>query len=176
MKNWILVVVLVLVLALLILAGVAMNKATHSPAKLDEELDALALQFVEMLRNNENEKAYNMVSETTKQIFPQEVLDVIWDTMLHQYGSYVETIGTRHEKRRKENEEYHAVYVTTRFETAVIDFKVVFDDERTVVGFNLELADIPEELAEELKQAEKTAYPEPPIGTLNVHVDVMHMK
>jgi len=65
-----------------------------------------------------------------KNALPAEKLREVWNSLIAQSGPFVEQAGTRREKILL----YDVIFVTCKFERAVLDAKVVFNDKHQVAG------------------------------------------
>jgi len=93
-------------------------------------IETLAKDLVNLLASGEYKEAVENFDETMKRELPAEKLQQVWNSLIAQSGPFVEQLGTRKEKILQ----YEAVFVTCRFENAVLDTKVVFDRKQQIAG------------------------------------------
>lgn len=90
----------------------------------------LAVKFVEMLINEEYEKAVMDFDETMKKALPADKLEIAWQNLITQVGHYKRQLGVRQTKEQG----YDIVYVSCEFEKENADVKVVFNKDKEVTG------------------------------------------
>lgn len=120
------ILITVLLLMLFLLTGCAKGQGA-SPA---EELEARGRQFVELLVNGNYPEAYKQFDSTMKSAMPEAKLREVWTNLLAQLGPFERIIGTRLERVPP----YFAVHVTTLFERATVDIRVVYNQDNEVSG------------------------------------------
>jgi uncharacterized protein len=94
------------------------------------QLEAAAEAFVDLLVAGDFEAAEKPFDLTMKGVLPAAKLEQTWNTLVGQVGGFQQKLGSRTERQAA----YDIVYVSSRFERAVIDVKVVFDAERRIAG------------------------------------------
>lgn len=106
------------------------KKAVYELAIVPTPIETLARDLVKLLANGNFEKAVENFDSTTKKGLPADKLKEVWDSLIAQIGAFVEQTGIRKEKILG----YDAVFVTCKFEKAVLDTKVVFNQENQITG------------------------------------------
>lgn len=94
------------------------------------QLEARGRHFVELLVKGNYPEAYKQFDSTMKSAMPEAKLREVWTALPAQLGPFKRIIGTRLEKAPP----YFAVYVTTEFEKATVDIKVVYNSDNEVSG------------------------------------------
>ncbi len=106
------------------------SEGGESEAAKDNQLEALARDLVGSLASGEYEGAVESFDERMKVALPAGKLQQVWDSLIAQSGPFVEQLGIRTEKVLH----YDVVFVTCKFERAVLDAKVVFDSNKQIAG------------------------------------------
>lgn len=106
------------------------SAGSESEAVKDNQQKTLARDLISSLVSGEYEEAVENFDDTMKKALPTEKLQQVWDSLIAQSGPFVEQLGIRTEKVRQ----YDVVFVTCKFEKAVLDAKVVFDGNKQVAG------------------------------------------
>jgi hypothetical protein len=99
----------------------------------DAELRNAALGFTEQLAAGEYEAAREVFAPSVAEQVSAAALEAIWADLQRANGPYVEIEGTE----RVTVQSFAAVVVTVQFAQARQGLRLVFDDERRVVGFQL---------------------------------------
>jgi uncharacterized protein len=102
--------------------------AVHGHAVKPLEVTAEAL--VELLAQGDFAAAAGSFDATMKEALPALKLEQAWNGLVAQVGPYRGHLASRAERPG----EHDIVHVTSRFERAVIDVRVVFDQERRIAG------------------------------------------
>ncbi len=114
----------------LILASASCSKKTES------EVEVLAGEFVAKLAAGDFAGAVGYYDTKMKEVLPEDKLKETWQAVLAQVGSYKSVT----EKKTQKIQGYDAVFVTTQFEKAKINIRVVFDSDKKVAGLFFEPA------------------------------------
>jgi len=93
-------------------------------------IEILAKDLVSALAGGDFKKATEDFDGTMKKALPAEKLQQVWNSLIAQSGPFVEQLGTRREKILQ----YDVIFVTCKFENAVLDTKVVFDGNKQIAG------------------------------------------
>ncbi|MEW5858484.1 MAG: alpha/beta fold hydrolase [Cyanobacteriota bacterium] len=93
-------------------------------------LQALAIQFVELLVQEDFAGATSNFDSQMQASFPADKLRETWIAITDQVGKFDKTAGIRSEK----DGEYDVVFVTGEFEKATLDIKVVFNSNQQIAG------------------------------------------
>jgi len=93
-------------------------------------IETLAKDLVNALASGNYKKATENFNETMRSALPAEKLQQVWNSLIAQSGPFVGQLGTRKEKILQ----YDVIFVTCKFEKAVLDTKVVFDSNKQVAG------------------------------------------
>jgi len=96
----------------------------------DGKLETMAKDLVDLLVKGDYEKAVTNFDDTMTKALPTDKLQEVWNTIIAQTGAFVEQLGVRKEKTLQ----YDVVFVTCKFERAVLDAKVVFNRENQISG------------------------------------------
>jgi dienelactone hydrolase len=118
-----------LLFLLLLLAVAREAHAQRAPATA-ADLEIVAKQFVELLVQEEYNRATVDFDKTMKRVMPSAKVEEVWKEILNKVGPFRSQQRTRTEKVAK----YDIVYVTCEFEKLALDVKVVFDSERKISG------------------------------------------
>lgn len=106
------------------------SASSESEVAKDNQLETMARDLVNSLVSGEYKEAVENFDSTMKKVLPAEKLEEVWNSVIAQAGPFVEQLGTRKEKILQ----YEAVFVTCKFENAVLDTKVVFDRKQQIAG------------------------------------------
>lgn len=90
----------------------------------------LAKSVVNLLVNGNYAKVVENFDDTMKKELPADKLKQVWDSLIVQTDAFVEQTGVREEKTLG----YDVVFVTCKFEKAVLDAKVVFNQDKQIAG------------------------------------------
>jgi len=93
-------------------------------------IEDLAKDLVDSLASSNYKKAVENFDDTMKTVLPADKLKEVWNSLTVQSGAFVEQRDTRNEKIMG----YDVIFVTCKFEKAVLDAKVVFNDKKQVAG------------------------------------------
>lgn len=113
-------------------------------------LKAMAQAFVDQLAQGEFEEAVQRFDDTMGQALPAPKLQETWEAVVAQVGPFQEQVATR----TTEQQGYDVVLVTTRFQRAQLDVRVVFDNQDRIAG----LFFVPAEEASEAPEYTPPAY------------------
>jgi len=108
-------------------------KTKASPAETKPqpvEIETQAKNLVQLLVGGDFAGATENFDATMKRALPPEKLEEVWNSLTGQAGPFIEQLGVRKEKILQ----YEAVFVTCKFEKAVLDAKVVFDRKKQIAG------------------------------------------
>ncbi|NBG88673.1 alpha/beta hydrolase [Isachenkonia alkalipeptolytica] len=114
-------------LVLLSLGGCGEKEEKKAP---EGEPLVTALRFVEELKDGKFEGATEKFGEAMAREMPKERLEQTWSQLEGQVGGFVEIQSQREEILQG----YDVVYVTTEFQQALIDIRVVFGEEGWIEG------------------------------------------
>jgi hypothetical protein len=106
------------------------EKATQESGIETTSIETLAKDLVGALASGDSKKAVENFDGTMKNALPAEKLQQVWNSLIAQSGPFVEQLGTRKEKILQ----YDVIFVTCKFERAVLDAKVVFDGNKQIAG------------------------------------------
>lgn len=107
----------------------APTAANATPGALDD-ITARALEMVGAMSKGDYATAGKYFDPTMKSAFPPDKMKQTWEALQSQVGAYKRQVSTRTEKVQQ----YDAVFVTTEFEKATIDIRVVFDSNKQIAG------------------------------------------
>ncbi|MBD1938781.1 alpha/beta fold hydrolase [Microcoleus sp. FACHB-68] len=93
-------------------------------------LQTLALQFVELLVQEDFAGATGNFDSQMQASFPPDKLRETWTAITGQVGKFEKTAGIRSEK----DGEYDIVFVTSEFEKATLDIKIIFNSNQQIAG------------------------------------------
>ena len=96
----------------------------------NEDLHLAARRFVELWSSGAYEGATGTFDNTMSEKMPAAKLQETWAALSAQVGGFRGITGTRAE----ESNGHDIVHVTCRFESASIDFRIVYDSERRIAG------------------------------------------
>jgi hypothetical protein len=111
-------------------ANTNIKQTTQETAIGAASIETLAKDLVSALASGDYKKATENFDETMKNALPAEKLQQVWSSLIAQFGPFVEQAGIRREKILQ----YDVIFVTCKFENAVLDAKVVFDGKQQVAG------------------------------------------
>ncbi|MBC7219553.1 MAG: DUF3887 domain-containing protein [Hadesarchaea archaeon] len=94
------------------------------------DLEAKARDFVLLLKEGRFDEAHGLFNEQMVAAISVDQLEAIWNGVIGEVGGYKGITGTRVATESG----YQVVYVTTEFERASLDVKVVFDGASKVAG------------------------------------------
>lgn len=100
---------------------------TRSPST---DLETKARDFVVLLKEGRFNEAYGLFNEQMVAALTVEQLGTIWNGVIRDVGEYKTITATRVATEAG----YQVVYVTTEFERASLDIKVVFDGKSKIAG------------------------------------------
>ncbi len=106
------------------------KKAVYKLGIKPMPIETLAKDLVNSLASGEYKEAVENFDSTMKKVSPAEKLEEVWKSVIARSGPFVEQLGTRKEKIPQ----YDVIFVTCKFENAVLDTKVVFDHNKQIVG------------------------------------------
>ncbi len=118
---------LVCLLFLLVAAGPIGAADQKQPA---DDLQAIARKFVDLLAAGDFAAAVKRFDPTMTTALPADKLRDVWKTLNTQAGAFQKQIGARAAKESG----YQVVFVACKFEKAVLEAKVVFDDSKRIAG------------------------------------------
>lgn len=117
-------------LVLLVTAALALAGCPDDDQPLPANLDERARAFVQLLVDEEFDRAVEVFDATMRGALPAPKLEAVWKSVLDRAGGFEKIRSTR----RQRHEQYVIVYVTCGFEQGPFDVKVVFDPEGRVAG------------------------------------------
>jgi hypothetical protein len=107
-----------------------MEKAAQGAEGEPKSIETLAKDLVGALASGDYKKATENFDGTMKNALPAGKLQEAWNSLIAQFGPFVEQAGTRREKILL----YDVIFVTCKFGNAVLDAKVVFDSKKQIAG------------------------------------------
>jgi dienelactone hydrolase len=116
-------------LLLVLLPAVLLAQPVAPPAAKSPTI--VATELVDRLAKGEFQAAASNFADAMRAVAPPEKLSEIWTAVQAQMGAYKRQVGVRTEKQGP----YEVAFVTTEFERATVDFKVVVDGAGRVAGF-----------------------------------------
>ena len=106
------------------------KKASQESGTETTSIETLAKDLVNALASGDYKKAVENLDGTMKKALPAEKLQEAWNSLIVQFGPFVEQSGIRRVKILQ----YDVIFVTCKFENAVLDAKVVFDRKKQIAG------------------------------------------
>ncbi|MHC4571551.1 MAG: DUF3887 domain-containing protein [Planctomycetota bacterium] len=106
------------------------KKASYELGIKPMPIETQAKDLVNSLASGDYREAVENFDSTMQKALPAEKLKEVWNSLIAQVGAFVEQTAFRKEKILQ----YEAVFVTCKFENAVLDAKVVFDRKKQVAG------------------------------------------
>ena len=111
----------------------------------------IATTLIVLLTGGEFNKAVELFDPTMKQTLPAEKLQEIWGGLVKEHGPLKQATDARTTKFQQ----YDIVFVTCEFQHGKLNAKVVFNDQRQVVGLFFVPAPVAAELPPELSETAK---------------------
>jgi len=102
----------------------------NSSTEAGGDIAGAGARFADMFFKEDFAGAVAQFDATMKSALPEPKLREVWQSLQKQAGPFQEQLGTR----VTEQKGYKIVFVTCRFERAVLDMKVVFDSKNQVAG------------------------------------------
>jgi len=106
------------------------KKASQESGTETTSIETLAKDLVNALASGDYKKAVENLDGTMKKALPAEKLQEAWNSLIVQFGPFVEQSGIRRVKILQ----YDVIFVTCKFEKGVLDAKVVFDRNKQIAG------------------------------------------
>jgi len=106
------------------------KKAVYELGIKPMPIETLAKGLVNSLASRDYKKAVENFDETMKKALPAEKLQQAWNSIVAQAGPFVKQLGTREQKILG----HDVIFVTCKFERAVLDTKVVFNRDKQIAG------------------------------------------
>ncbi len=106
------------------------KKAVYALGIKPMPIETMAKNLVQLLVDGDFAKVTENFDATMKKALPAENLQQVWNSIVAQSGSFVKQLGTRRQKIIG----YDIIFVTCKFENAVLDTKVVFDRKKQIAG------------------------------------------
>ena len=128
-KTAMIIVIIAVVVAAAVLSYIYFS--TLQP----ENLEIKARNLVEHLQSKKFDEAYDLFNDQMVAAISVDELETGWNTLINQVGQYQKILGTRIETENG----YKVIYVSTEFEEATLNIKVVFDSETKIAGLWFEL-------------------------------------
>jgi hypothetical protein len=116
-------------LLILIIASQPIVLRSQAASNQDDLVPA-ARAFVELLVKKDFANAVATFDDTMKTAMPEAKLQETWNAVVAQVGAFKQIVKTRTEKRGA----YTIVFVTSEFQNAALDIKVVFDQSKRIAG------------------------------------------
>ena len=122
----------ILVFLLLFIMTLTAASCGKQPAEvpLDGEISALASEFVAMLAVEDFVGAVSYFDSKMKQALPEAKLKKTWQDLQQQVGQFKGEVG----QRTDQADGYDIIFVTTQFENALLDIRVVFGSNKRIAG------------------------------------------
>jgi uncharacterized protein len=122
---------LLMILALLPLWSVTYAQDAVNDSVLTQAHIAAAQNFVSLLAERDFKSAITNFDSTMTAAMPLDKFEEAWNTITAQVGQFKEQAGVRTEKMAQ----YEIVYITSIFEQATLDIKLVYDGAGKIAGF-----------------------------------------
>jgi hypothetical protein len=106
------------------------KKAVYELGIKPGRMESMATDLVDLLVKKDYAEAVKIFDSTMKKELPAEKLQEVWNSIIAQAGAFKEQLGVRKERILP----YEVVFVTCKFERAVLDAKVVFNQKQQVAG------------------------------------------
>jgi hypothetical protein len=106
------------------------KKAVQESGAEPATIETLAKELVNSLASGDYKRATENFDGTMKNALPAEKLQEAWNSIIAQFGPFVEQAGNRREKILQ----YDVIFVACKFEGGALDAKVVFNDKQQVAG------------------------------------------
>src|SRR3989454_2474998 len=116
-----------LLLWLLLAAGTAAAAEPKTPAG---DLQAIAKKFIDRLAADDFATAVKSFDPTMTAALPPDKLAEVWKSLNAQAGPFQKQTGMRAAKESK----YQVIFVACKFEKAVLEAKIVFDESKRIAG------------------------------------------
>src|SRR3989442_10943718 len=116
-----------LLLSVLLAAGSAEAAEPKAPAV---ELEAIAKKFIDRLAADDFATAVKSFDPTMTAALPPDKLAEVWRTLNAQAGPFQKQTGARAAKESN----YRVIFVACKFEKAVLEAKIVFDESKRIAG------------------------------------------
>ena len=113
----------------IVLFSCSQNKAELSGAAL-ADLTARAKEVVTLFAQEDFSGAAQYFDDNMKKGLPPDKLREVWATLTSQAGPFQQQIKTRSERA----EGFNVIFVSSAFENAKIDIKIVFNDSQQIAG------------------------------------------
>src|SRR5215213_2751410 len=95
---------------------------------------AAARQFITQLSSGDFAGAEQTFDPTMKRVMPEAKLKDTWQQLEAQVGGFQRQEGTRTEQVTQQGQHYDIVFVTTVFDKATLEARVVFDSQGQIAG------------------------------------------
>jgi uncharacterized protein len=122
---------LLLILALLPLWSISYAQEAVNDSIVTQAHIAAAENFVSLLAERDFKTAITKFDSTMTAAMPLDKFEEAWNTITAQVGQFKEQAGVRTEKMAQ----YEIVYITSIFEQATLDIKLVYDSAGKIAGF-----------------------------------------
>jgi hypothetical protein len=103
---------------------------TYTKALVASDLETNAITFVNYLKDGQFESATELFNAEMVESLPPETLESTWNDLISAVGNFEEIV----EIRTTEERGYQVVYVTCNFAQALIDIRIIFDEETQITG------------------------------------------
>lgn len=113
-----------LILVVIVLTGIAVG--VEGPY----DLEAQACRLVDLLAKGDYETAVKDFDPTMTLALPPAKLEEAWKSLQNAVGAFQK----RQETHLARIQQYNVVFVTCKFDKALVDVKVVFDSDRKIAG------------------------------------------
>ena len=98
--------------------------------------DSVAVRLVDLLVRGEYSAVEGMFDSTMAHALPEAKLQATWEALVDQVGTFQKQTGIRTQQAHA----FQTVIVSTEFERASLDFRVVLDSAFKVRGFFIQPA------------------------------------
>ncbi|MFA9454209.1 MAG: DUF3887 domain-containing protein, partial [Candidatus Aminicenantaceae bacterium] len=115
---------------ILLLAGTVVGLGFSPAGSTENGLEAKARRFLERMNRGQFGKAVEDFDAVMQERMSADKLEQTWGAVTRQAGGFQELKDTR----QKTTGSYTSVFLTCRFEKALLDVKVVFDAENRITG------------------------------------------
>src|SRR5213593_1709879 len=111
---------------LFLLAAVPAGAA--EPTAGADDVQAIAMKFVDLLAAGDFATAVKRFDAVMTAVLPPDRLAEVWKGLKSQTGPFQKQEGVRVAREAK----FRVIFVTCRFEKAVLEAKIVFDDSKRI--------------------------------------------
>ncbi len=115
-----------------VIAMISLLPLFANPGHADTSADRIAIanEFLLQLSKGEYEQATQHFDAQMKEVFPPDNIKKVWTSIVEQCGEFISTGAVTSSK----DQGYDTKVVVCRFKNAVIDARVVFNDQQQITG------------------------------------------